>query len=191
MTTLRASSLDVAGFRGIRRSLSLQFGRKLTIIYGGNASGKSSLSQAIEFALTGQVLDYEDKPIPARYLTHTNSSDEGSVTLRLTDGSTNTALKASTTEARKEIEQRFRTIGAVDWPDKQRVPITTTHIMAQGALAKVLGTDSITRNDLSSLCTGAYLRFLLARAERLADYFRQASTGRNMISDIKDAQAAL
>jgi hypothetical protein len=49
----------------------------------------------------------------------------------------------------------------------------------------------VTRNDLSGLCAGTYLRSLLARAEKLADYFRQGATGRNIQSDLKTARAAL
>jgi exonuclease SbcC len=190
MASLHADSLTIIGFRGVRRRLDLHFGNRLTIIYGGNATGKSSIAQAIEFVLSGQVLDHEDSPIPARYLNNATDSSRGTVALRMRDSNSVIPLNAATDEARNQIEQRFRTAASVDWPERQHLPITTTHITSQGALARVLGADSVTRNDLSGLCAGSYLRFLVTRAERLSDQFRQAATGRNMQSAIKDARGA-
>lgn len=190
MTDLYMTSLAVAGFRGVQRQIDLRFGKRLTVIYGGNATGKSSIAQAIEFAITGSVLDHELNAVPTHYLNHTTSSHEGRVTLRVSDGQSETALNAITSESRHQVEQRFRNIGSVDWPERQRLPVHTTHITPQGALARVLSADSVDRNDLSGLCTGAYLRFLLARANQLADHFRQAATGRNMMTALKDARAA-
>jgi DNA repair protein SbcC/Rad50 len=191
LTHLHLRSLDLVGFRGIRDRLGLRFGRRLTILYGGNATGKSSLSQAIEFVLTGQVLDPEDKPIPARYLANAMRSAASRVTLGLTDGRTESTLSASPDENRTQIEHRFRTLTKVEWPERQAMPVTTTHITSQGTLARVLARDSVTQHDLSGLCAGAYLRWLVTRAERLSDTFRQASGGRNVQTMIKDARAAL
>ena len=190
MPNLHMSSLSLQGFRGIREPLDLQLGRRLTIIYGGNATGKSSLAQAIEFTLSGQVIDHEDNPIPARFLSNALDPTPGRVCLRLTDGTTEYPLDAVTDESRSAIEDRFRKVGSVDWPARHIIPVTTTHITSQGTLARILAADAVTRNDLSGLCAGAYLRSLLARATRLADYFRQGATGRNMQSEIKDARAA-
>ena len=144
----------------------------------------------MEFALSGQVIDHEDNPIAARYLGNALEPKPGRVSLRLTDGNNEFALNASTDENRGAIEERFRKVGSVDWPDRQIIPVTTTHITSQGTLARILAADPVTRNELSGLCTGAYLRSLLARATRLADYFRQGATGRNMQFTIKEARAA-
>ena len=57
-------------------------------------------------------------------------------------------------------------------------------------LARILGSaDVVTRNDLSGLCSGAYLRSLVSRSSKLADHFRQASSGRNIQSELADARA--
>jgi chromosome segregation ATPase len=57
-------------------------------------------------------------------------------------------------------------------------------------VARVLGNaNAITRSDLSGLCSGAYLRFLVSRAEKLGDHFRQASSGRNIQTELRDARA--
>jgi hypothetical protein len=165
---LHLSKIDLMAFRGIERTLPLEFGRRLTIIYGGNATGKSSIAQAIEFAISGQVRDYEDGLIPAGYLANTRAASPGRVSLTLDDGS---VLTGATDRPRSEIERRFRDIGAVDWPDRQPLPLTTTHVTTQGMVARVLGSaNAVTRNDLSGLCAGAYLRFLVSRARALAGY---------------------
>jgi len=184
---LHLSRLDLNAFRGIERTLGLEFGRRLTIIYGGNATGKSSIAQAIEFAISGQVRDHEDGLIPAGYLANTRAGAPGRVSLTLDDGG---VLTGATDRPRSDIEHRFRDIGAVDWPERQPLPITTTHITTQGMLARVLGSaNAVTRNDLSGLCAGAYLRFLVSRAQKLADHFRQASSGRNVQAELRDARA--
>jgi exonuclease SbcC len=184
---LHLTGLDIAGFRGIERPLGLDFGRRLTIVYGGNATGKSSIAQAIEFAISGQVRDQEDGLIPAGYLANTRVALPGSVSLVLDDGA---VLRCETNWTRSEIEHQFRDVAAVDWPDRQPLPITTTHVTTQGMLARVLGaSNAVTRNDLSGLCAGAYLRFLVQRAEKLSIHFRQASSGLNIQAELRDARA--
>jgi len=57
-------------------------------------------------------------------------------------------------------------------------------------LAKILGSNNpVTRNDLSGLCAGAHLRLLVSRAQKVTDYFRQAASGRNIQSDLREAKA--
>lgn len=185
---LHISKIDLIAFRGVEQTLGLEFGRRLTIIYGGNATGKSSIAQGIEFAISGQVRDYEDGLLPSAYLSNTRAGTAGRVSLTLDDGVVLTAL---TDSSRNDIERQFRDIGAVDWPERQPLPLTTTHVTTQGMLARVLGNaNAVTRNDLSGLCAGAYLRFLVSRAQKLADHFRQASSGRNIQSELRDVRAA-
>jgi chromosome segregation ATPase len=185
-TSLHLTKLDLTAFRGIEQLSGFQFGKRLTIIYGGNATGKSSIAQAIEFAISGQVRDQEDGLIPAAYLANTRAQLAGLVSLTLDNGD---KLTAATDEPRLSIEQRFRSVGMVDWPERQPLPFTTTHLTTQGMLAGVLGSaNPVTRNDLSGLCAGAYLRALVSRAQKLTDHFRQASSGRNIQAELRDAR---
>ncbi|MBD3170601.1 MAG: DNA replication and repair protein RecF [candidate division Zixibacteria bacterium] len=48
-------SIDIENFRNIERA-SLEFGEKLNLVYGPNASGKTSLLEAIFFLLTGRSI---------------------------------------------------------------------------------------------------------------------------------------
>jgi DNA repair exonuclease SbcCD ATPase subunit len=45
----KINSIDINGFRGIKESLSLKLNRKSTLIYGDNGTGKSSLTDALEW----------------------------------------------------------------------------------------------------------------------------------------------
>ena len=51
----RLQRLEVAGFRGINRQLSVALNAGLTVVLGRNGSGKSSLLQAVEWGLFGAL----------------------------------------------------------------------------------------------------------------------------------------
>lgn len=57
-------SIKVSGFRGIGPQLSLALTPSpgLTVIAGRNGSGKSSIAEALEFAITGQSYRWPNKP---------------------------------------------------------------------------------------------------------------------------------
>jgi DNA repair exonuclease SbcCD ATPase subunit len=57
---IRIQSLDLCGFRGCKDHLQIEFGIGFTILSGLNGSGKSTVLDAIEFALTGAISKYED-----------------------------------------------------------------------------------------------------------------------------------
>ena len=47
--------LSLAGFRGVREPLTIDFGAGFSILCGPNGSGKTTVCDAIEFALTGAI----------------------------------------------------------------------------------------------------------------------------------------
>lgn len=57
---MRLSYVDLCGFRGYRKRLRIEFGREFTIIDGRNGVGKSTVFDAVEFALTGALSKYKD-----------------------------------------------------------------------------------------------------------------------------------
>lgn len=57
---IRIQSLSIAGFRGIRQPMSLDLAAGFTVFTGANGSGKSSVIDAIEFALSGTISKYEE-----------------------------------------------------------------------------------------------------------------------------------
>ncbi|MGH2638937.1 MAG: ATP-binding protein, partial [Rhabdochlamydiaceae bacterium] len=49
------STLDAGGIRGINSNLHLVLSKEMTVLFGPNGSGKTSLLQAVEWCLTGQL----------------------------------------------------------------------------------------------------------------------------------------
>ena len=52
---IRVRSIEIEGFRAYRRKRELSFGEDLTILYGPNGFGKTSVFDAIDFAFTGEI----------------------------------------------------------------------------------------------------------------------------------------
>ena len=57
---MKISHVSLCGFRGYRRPIRIEFGSRFTIIDGRNGVGKSTIFDAIEFALTGNLGKYND-----------------------------------------------------------------------------------------------------------------------------------
>ena len=53
------NSLELCGFRGFRDKIRIDFGTGFTVISGRNGVGKSTLCDAVEFALTGSLSKYK------------------------------------------------------------------------------------------------------------------------------------
>jgi chromosome segregation protein len=58
---MKLSFLELNGFRGYRKRLRIDFASGFTIIDGRNGVGKSTVFDAIEFALTGALGKYEEQ----------------------------------------------------------------------------------------------------------------------------------
>lgn len=57
---MRLTYVDVCGFRGYRKRLRLDFADAFTVIEGRNGVGKSTVCDAVEFALTGTISKYPE-----------------------------------------------------------------------------------------------------------------------------------
>ncbi|WP_163980929.1 AAA family ATPase, partial [Raoultella ornithinolytica] len=55
---MRLDYLELCGFRGFLERQRVDFGTGFTVICGRNGVGKSTLCDAVEFALTGQIDKY-------------------------------------------------------------------------------------------------------------------------------------
>lgn len=55
---MRLDFIEVCGFRGFRDLVRINFGRGFTVITGWNGVGKSTLCDAVEFAITGSIDKY-------------------------------------------------------------------------------------------------------------------------------------
>lgn len=64
-------SITVEDFRGFQAKQSFEFGRRFTFIYGRNGTGKTSLTNAIEYALLNEIQDAKYARIPeTNYITN-------------------------------------------------------------------------------------------------------------------------
>jgi DNA repair exonuclease SbcCD ATPase subunit len=57
---VKLAFVDLCGFRGYQRRLRIEFANRFTIIDGRNGVGKSTVFDAIEFALTGSLGKYDN-----------------------------------------------------------------------------------------------------------------------------------
>lgn len=55
---MRLSFVEAAGFRGFREKLRIEFSNGFTVVSGRNGVGKSTIFDAIEFAITGGISKY-------------------------------------------------------------------------------------------------------------------------------------
>ena len=55
---MRLDYVEVCGFRGFREKVRIDFGTGFTVLSGRNGVGKSSLCDAVEFAITGRIDKY-------------------------------------------------------------------------------------------------------------------------------------
>lgn len=55
---MKLSSIEFCGFRGFKEKFQLSFGGGFTVISGRNGVGKSTIFDAVEFALTGEIDKY-------------------------------------------------------------------------------------------------------------------------------------
>jgi chromosome segregation protein len=58
LASVSIANITMAGFRGVRRRISLDLPQGFAVITGRNGSGKSTICDALEFALTGVISKY-------------------------------------------------------------------------------------------------------------------------------------
>ena len=52
---MRIASLEIENFRAYRKKQTIDFGKDLTVLYGPNGFGKTSVYDAVDFAFTGDI----------------------------------------------------------------------------------------------------------------------------------------
>ena len=64
---LKINLLTITRFRGIPGSIDVPLDSPLTLIYAANGTGKSTVCQAVEWLLTGRVVDVSDSAIKCKW----------------------------------------------------------------------------------------------------------------------------
>ena len=58
---MKIRKINLAGYRGVRGPLEIEFGPAFTVICGRNGTGKSSICDSLEFVLTGTLERYQEE----------------------------------------------------------------------------------------------------------------------------------
>jgi chromosome segregation ATPase len=153
---IKIRKLAVTGFRGARFTLQLDFTtehRSLSV-FGENASGKSTITDAIEWFIRDRVdhLWREDCKEASLRNVFLNPSDPSEVTIEFSDSSTNTKrLSADLLVADKNLSTAFRDL--VQELRKEHLFLRHAQITEfvqsskgekRKAIASIIGYDSIT-----------------------------------------------
>ena len=79
-TPIRLQSISIEGFRAYRQKTELSFGDDLTVLFGPNGFGKTSVFDAIDFAFTGEIgrLQTRSEGRFRRIAAHLDSENGGS-----------------------------------------------------------------------------------------------------------------
>jgi AAA domain len=153
---IKIRKLAVAGFRGARFTLPLDFttGHRSLSVFGENASGKSTITDAIEWSIKDRVDHLWREDCKEASLRHVllNPSDPSEVTIEFSDSSTNTKrLAADLSVTDKSPNAAFRDLVGELRKEHlflRHAQITEFVQSSKGekrkAIASLIGYDSIT-----------------------------------------------
>ncbi|MFL2043626.1 ATP-binding protein [Weissella hellenica] len=104
------TSLSVGDFRGFQDRQYFTFGSKFTFIYGANGTGKSSLVDALEYALSGNIQESSFKRIDVNeYIQNIFTKSEKQLELKgITDKGKETKIRANNEKYSFAIIERNR-----------------------------------------------------------------------------------
>jgi len=99
--TARIDKLEIVGFRGATKPLEIHFdtSKPVTMIFGENGTGKSTVADAFDFACNGKYGSLEDRSFSGQKKTHVASAGQSAraVSERLLSGAKTWAATLSTT----------------------------------------------------------------------------------------------
>ena len=210
---MRIDFLELCGFRGFRDKVRVEFGGGFTIITGRNGVGKSTVCDAVEFAITGSIEKYavekaakesltdylwwrgKGKPV-AHYVTVSFLSD---------DDKPFTITRSREGGADRSVEEIHAALCAGPAPDDALRQLARTSIIRDEWIAALsLDLTEIERFDLVRSALGAVedvelaakAKDVVAAADRFLARDEEAhavarSRLSNRIAQLSEAQAAL
>ena len=107
---IKIKSLCIKGFRGVKKELSLELNSKSPLLFGDNGSGKSSITDAIEWFYEDSVghlsSDEIDRKggLTALRNTFIEDSEKSSVEINFTNGSLDSQKNISLKKSKPEVE---------------------------------------------------------------------------------------
>jgi len=175
---MRIKNLTVKGFRGFNKERSLDFHDKLTVLYGPNSYGKTSISESFEWLIYGVTSKVESAQSKLEYKgsyrnLHFPESDTAFVTATFLDDDSEIQLTSELVSQ----DEYLRRIGQVKegdqvevWPFEKDLEFVPKPFILQHALkylllgspkarfqgfAQLLGFEQLDKihQDVISLCT--------------------------------------
>jgi chromosome segregation protein len=136
---MKLAFVHVCGFRGYRKPVRIDFADGFTIIDGRNGVGKSTIFDAVEFALTGTISKYLEaksgRESVADYLWWAGDGDG--------------------------VSDRFVEVGFRDGGDSfkiRRTPFDAQGIDAGALLSRLIDPEFAPKLDIAQLCTSTIIR---------------------------------
>lgn len=161
---MRIEFLELCGFRGFRDKVRVEFGRGFTIITGRNGVGKSTLCDAVEFAITGSIEKYTVEKAAKESLSDylwwrgTGKPDAHYVTVSFLsdDDKPFTITRYRDRGADRSVEEIHATLCAGQAPDDALRQLTRTSIIRDEWIAALsLDLTETERFDLVRSALGA------------------------------------
>jgi len=90
---MKLISAKIQGFRGINEQHEVEFGPNITILYGQNGQGKTSILQSIEWAMTGELPEFHSITKEDAIVNSYTQRSNAIVSLVLNDSKDNLVLK--------------------------------------------------------------------------------------------------
>ena len=123
---IKIKSLCIKGFRGVKKELSLELNSKSPLLFGDNGSGKSSITDAIEWFYEDSVghlsSDEIDRKggLTALRNTFIEDSEKSSVEINFTNGSLDSQKSISLKKSKPEVENSNNSDAFVEYIESSK-----------------------------------------------------------------------
>jgi len=161
---MKVEKISIGGFRAFNEPYEFFFDEKLTVILGPNGTGKTSLCDAIEWALLGKLPQYEsvEATLEDTIINRNNLKREAKVTISLNNGKSKTIIERSVRSKKVWKPTRLAKLKVLEGEKIEIIPDTflTTVYLRQEALREFIQTKPEKRGPVLSSLLG--IEFIVA-----------------------------
>jgi predicted ATPase len=161
---MRLEKINIEGFRAFNKLYEFTFDERLTVILGPNGTGKTSLCDAIEWALLGKLPQYEsdEATLEDTIINRNNPKRETKVTISLGDGKSKTKLERHVKSKKVWKPTRLAKLEILEGEKIEIIPETfrATVYLRQEALREFIQAKPAKRGPVLSSLLG--IEFIVA-----------------------------
>jgi len=157
---MKIKKIRICGFRGFNELREIDFNEKLTIIYGPNSYGKTSISEALEWLLMGQTSKVEHcqsgiNEYKGSYRNiHFKENENAYVEVEIVNGNHNQILIKGLLEPSGNIRKFLNENEIESWPWDDNLDCDASPFILQHALQDILHSKPADRYELFSKIIG-------------------------------------